>query len=138
MSARHWSAEFVGLPFRLHGRARDGVDCWGLVCLVYSRVGIELPLYAGLYAGPEEIARVAGVVADAIDTGMWGSVERSKARERDVMVFRRAGLETHVGVVCGGGLMLHIASGHESRIERVDACRWGPRLAAIYRHEALR
>jgi cell wall-associated NlpC family hydrolase len=28
-----WAADYVGIPFREHGRSRDGADCWGLYWL---------------------------------------------------------------------------------------------------------
>ena len=43
-----WVADYVGLPWEPYGRTRAGVDCWGLVRLVYEeRLGICL-----LYTSP--------------------------------------------------------------------------------------
>jgi cell wall-associated NlpC family hydrolase len=29
-----WAANYIGLPFREHGRDHNGTDCWGLVTLI--------------------------------------------------------------------------------------------------------
>ena len=39
----HWSTQYIGLPVSPLGTSRDGVDCWGLVVLVYQEIfGIRL------------------------------------------------------------------------------------------------
>lgn len=41
-----WADEYVGLPFELGGRTREGLDCWGLVRLVLvEQTGILYPSY---------------------------------------------------------------------------------------------
>ena len=39
-----WYEDYLGLPWALGGRDRNGIDCWGLVRLVHKELlGIELP-----------------------------------------------------------------------------------------------
>src|SRR5262249_15997138 len=50
MRVPEWIAGYVGLPFRSLGRDRDGLDCWGLVHLVYREVfRLEVPAYSEDY-----------------------------------------------------------------------------------------
>lgn len=43
-----WINEYVGIPYRWGGRDESGLDCYGLVKLVYANeYGIELPDWIG-------------------------------------------------------------------------------------------
>ena len=40
----NWVQDYVGLPYEMCGRSFEGVDCWGLVVMVYrNELGIVLP-----------------------------------------------------------------------------------------------
>lgn len=124
---------FVGIPFADRGRDFDGVDCWGLVRLVYSRAfDIYLPSFADGYERADE----REIVAVLIDEGRgspWWPVEAPQTG--DVAVIRRGGLPTHVGVVVGYRL-LHADRGAASSLVPLDHVRIRRRLAGYYRHEA--
>jgi cell wall-associated NlpC family hydrolase len=133
----HWSAGFIGIPWRERGRCRQGVDCWGLLRLVYSEVlCIELPSYAEGYITIAERAEIAALLAGNAVLPPWGAVPTGAIAPFDVLLFRRAGLESHVSVVVDVGLMLHIVPGTESFIERYDCGRWRPRLIGAFHHQA--
>ena len=39
-----WLNDYIGLPYQLNGRGVSGVDCYGLLCLVFrDRLGVDLP-----------------------------------------------------------------------------------------------
>src|SRR5512134_1374594 len=61
-----WAGAYVGIPYLDHGAARSGCDCWGLVRLIYrERTRIELPSYAGDYAGEADSEGVGRCVEAA-------------------------------------------------------------------------
>jgi cell wall-associated NlpC family hydrolase len=135
---KHWSANYVGLPWLPGGRSRAGCDCWGLVTQVYSDVaGIALDPLNGLYVTAEEREDIARLVDGQCAHGPWVAVEAGDERELDVLLFLCFGLQSHVGVVCGRGLMLHATAGKESSIERYTDGRWLPRLMGAWRHKSL-
>lgn len=132
----HWSANYIGLPFLPGGRTREGVDCWGCVCLVYAEVsGITLDPLTGFYVTAEEREDIARLVDGQRAHGPWVKVEAGDERELDILLFRCFGLQSHVGVVCGEGQMLHVTAGKESRIERYQASL--PSLVGAWRHKSL-
>lgn len=121
---------FIGLPWLHLGRTPAGVDCWGLVRLVYAgELGIELPEHAD--HGGERHAISAIVESDRVE---WIPV-MTAARAGDVVLLRQA--PWHVGVVVGRGRMLHIPEGRESCIEPYDTGRWGSRVEGVYRHISM-
>ena len=48
----HWATKYIGLPYRPGGRDRGGLDCWGLLKLIYlEQRGIPLPDLLGVAEG---------------------------------------------------------------------------------------
>jgi len=133
---RHWSGDYVGLPWQFAGRSRAGVDCWGLFWLVYRDVlGIEIASYAQETIDAPEREQIAALLESDRNRSPWRPVDTEQPF--DMAVFRRAGIESHVGLVIEPGRMLHILHGGESCIERFDQGRWRPKLIGLHRHESL-
>ena len=134
----HWSEPYIGLPWQERGLTRDGLACWGLARLVYAEVlGLAVPDYAAAVTSLAERAEIASVFAGGTTAGPWRSVPEGEAHAFDILVFRRAGLDAHVGIVTEPGRMLHITAGQDSGIVSYTDGRWAPRLSGIYRHEAM-
>jgi len=127
---------YVGIPYQAGGRDHGGIDCWGLVRLVYSeRLGIDLPTYDGIFAGKED-AHSAGAVM-ATESRKWQQVQ--EWRPFDVLLLRvGAAIPTHVAVYLGNNLMLHALDGADSTIERTDSIKWRKRITGAYRHAGSR
>jgi cell wall-associated NlpC family hydrolase len=134
----HWSRDYVGLPWQFAGRSRDGVDCWGLLWLVYRDVlKVEVASYARATIDAPEREQIATLMAGELVKSPWVDVQPGQEREFDMAVFKRAGIDSHVGIVVEPGRMLHITHGAESRVERSDQGRWKSKLIALHRHESL-
>jgi len=106
-----WINDYVGVPYVVNGRDRNGWDCWGLVLAVYrDRLGVELPDWRR----PEPFGLVAQVRAFG---EAWRDVQAgAQAIELTTpeplaiaLVARTAGAPHHVGVVAGRGV-LHCAA----------------------------
>ena len=66
---------YVGLPWREHGRDRDGVDCWGVLRLIYlERLGIELPSYHSQYSTRADAVEVSRLLSAGVAS--WQPVPR--------------------------------------------------------------
>mgnify|MGYP001125769537 FL=1 len=99
-------------------------------------LGIEIASYAQQTMDAPAREEIAALMAGELVKSPWLDVQPGTERPFDMLVFRRAGIDSHVGVVVEPGRMLH-ASNTESRVERFDQGRWKPKLLAIHRHESL-
>lgn len=113
----HWADGYVGLPFKARGRARDGLDCWGLVRLVWAELRrFEMPSFDET----DDIASTIKTEANAFE-----NIEIKDAKEFDAAIMLenvkvRSGwvmAPIHIGIVVDPLLVLHIRRGHLSCIE---------------------
>jgi len=126
----YWANDYVGIPYKVSGRDRNGCDCWGLVTLVLrEHYKIELPLFDGLCGiSIDESARLIDVNRPLIDAYV-----PDVPRESDIVLLKIRNMPCHVGLYLGGGLMLHTLFEHDSAIERVDSPKWAKRIEGFYR-----
>ena len=130
-----WSNDYVGIPYKLHGREIDGLDCWGLVRQVYAReLRILLPSYEESYFSTlDEEGFQEAFGNESLD---WIPVT-STLREFDAVWCRIAGVECHVGVYVGSGKMVHAMLGNDSCLVSIDSTAWERRIVQCYRHRSL-
>lgn len=113
-----WANAYVGLPHAEHGRTEAGVDCWGLVVLVYAReLQIQLPSYASGYPHTADRARIAALI-DRQRVTAWRAV--TALRAFDALLFRRGRHASHVGIAVCARHVLHVEAGQQVRIARLD------------------
>lgn len=135
-TASHWSASFIGIPFRDKGRGREGVDCWGLVHLVHTEHlrCAAFPSYAESYACDAERCEIASLVAGEALSPLWQRVDGAP-QAFDVLFFRVGRWDSHAALAIDGRRMLHVlAAGHQSVVERWDRGRWPRSFTAAYRY----
>jgi len=101
-----WINDYIGLPYRVNGRDRSGVDCYGLILLVArDRLGVELPDWQMTTVG--DLAEVSRALADNVAAEM----SRARAYRVDdfepwaVVVVERAGAAHHIGLCLGNGVL---------------------------------
>lgn len=138
--------KYVGLPFRDRGRDFSGVDCWGIVYLIYrNEFKIALPRYDDFEYHPERADReeLEKVFNFERDSGNWYEIPANSAHCGDVLLFRIDGLNTHVGLVVYPRHMIHVLEGNDSNkhkreplsaIERYDSMLWRNRMLSVHRY----
>lgn len=131
-----WVQTYFGLEFKDLGRdRRGGVDCWGLVRLVYSdRFGIHLPSYTDGYQHAGDVDSVSRIIRDESASSHWEEVASGAERIGDVAVFTILGNATHVGVVVARGRFLHCSPTTGVTVERYDDGMWRRRLVGFRRY----
>lgn len=100
----NWWGKYVGIPFLDRGRDMAGLDCWGLVRLIYAQErGIELPDYGEISV--KDLLRVSR----SIDRGQeaWEPTDKPRAFDVAVMRYYGRGLVGHVGVMVDARTMIH-------------------------------
>tara|TARA_Y100000310_G_scaffold105788_1_gene104326 strand:+ start:586 stop:993 length:408 start_codon:yes stop_codon:yes gene_type:complete len=129
-----WTNQYVGVPYVEHGRSTAGWDCWGLLCAVYrDQLQIELPSYSTRYTDTIDNIDSAGIGgAFAEEVADWQVVEEPAVF--DAVWCRMVGIECHVGVYVGSGIMLHALSGCDTCLVRIDMTGWRRRVQRCYRH----
>ncbi|GEM_PF-2585887 len=95
---------YVGVPYRYGGMGFDGMDCSGLVNVVYMKFGVRLPRRS------RDIAR-AGI-----------KVHPDSVLPGDILAFssRPGGPVNHVGIYVGGGKFVHASSSRGVVVDSLD------------------
>ena len=126
-----WYNKYVGIPYKNNGRDVSGIDCWGLVRLIYKeQYNISIPSFTELYKGPEDKESISELAAIAKE--QWKAVETPQ--EGDVVLFRVLGLESHVGVCIGSDSFIHAKEGQASVIESLTSSRWKDRIVGYFKY----
>lgn len=126
-----WTNEYVGVPYLEHGRTKAGWDCWGLLREVYqNELGIELPSYSSNYDDTLDGDGIGSAFSEEVSG--WDRVSEPEAF--DAVWCRMVGVECHVGVYVGGGMMMHTMVGCDTCLVRIDTTGWRRRVLRCYRH----
>lgn len=126
-----WWNKYVGTKFKDKGRSPDGVDCWGLVCLIYkNEFGIDLPHYTECYESTNDKEILSELIANESDS-KWVAVKNPK--EGDVLVLKIDGMPFHVGIFIHDGAFIHCERGANTSIAKLNGFRWRGKIKGIYR-----
>ena len=110
-------SDLLGVPYREHGRSKDGFDCYGFAIEVGRRFGFELPDF--------DYKRHSDPLFDEKSTGL---IDGGMARkipvpiEGAILLFQNVcGMKNHIGIYMGDGMFAHCGK-DGSRMERL--CDW--------------
>lgn len=126
-----WYNKYIDIPYKDGGRDASGLDCWGLVRLVYKdQFDTELPSFTAEYSTAKDHERLSEIFAREKEN--WETL--STPEVGSVILFRMLGTETHVGVYIGENKFLHIREGVNSVVESVDSRLWKQRLVGYFKY----
>ncbi len=115
------------------GRDIDGLDCWGLVRLIYKdQFNIDLPSYVDQYNADDTHSTLAELIA--ISKESWTKTDSPVVG--DVLLLRAEGSLSHVGVVISPTHFIHVIEDVNVAIERYDQGKWKSRLEGAYRYDS--
>jgi cell wall-associated NlpC family hydrolase len=123
-----WARKYVGIPYVHSGRTTKGIDCLGLLYLIYSDdFGYDLPDYNNYthsdYSTIESVFKT--------NISQWERIEWPEVG--CLIMFNIAGHTTHLGVFVGDGRFIHALDGSDCTIERVDSIKWRGRIEGFYK-----
>ena len=137
-----WVDDFIRMPYRRGGRDATGVDCWGLVALVYKRqAAIDLEPFSAV----ESTDGAAVEMVITREAAKWVPVSRGDEKALDVVVMRSIfehdgkamTADMHIGVMTGPGFILHTEQKAGAMHVPLDHQTIKQRIRAVYRHRAL-
>lgn len=122
-----WANKYIGIPYKDGGRDIDGLDCWGLVRLVYkNEYGIDLPSFNNEYVITDRER-----VNELFNQYREGWLVEDKPKEGDVVLLRLLGEESHVGVLINDKQFLHVNYKTPAAIENLESVRWRNRIVGF-------
>lgn len=125
-----WWNDYVGIPYVEKGRDKNGLDCWGLVRLVYrEQYNIDIPSFAEDYESYDE-KHIQELIL--IGKENWTKVDTPEIG--DAILLRINGLYMHVGVVISENQFIHVREGQDTVIERFDTGTWKHRVEGFYKY----
>lgn len=132
----NWAQDYIGIPYALHGRSRAGVDCYGLVCLVFNDLlDVKLDIFDGKY-NDHTIRTNATLISDCGHFG-WSPVPfKATLQAFDVAVLSLAGYPAHVALMLDNDTFMHSIKPIGVVLERLSSLRWKNRVKGIMRHDA--
>ena len=101
-----WVKKYIGIPFVSNGRTAGGCDCYGLVQLVLrNEYGVELPELSDDYADALNVRETERLFAEHLP--VLAGQKIAGPQEQAVVVITEHGSPAHIGIVAGGGYILH-------------------------------
>jgi len=127
-----WWNDYVGIPYELKGRTTAGIDCWGLVRLVYrEQFNIELPSFTEEYFSEYDDKTNAEIIAAKKES--WTQLQDPKPGS--VVLLNILGYPSHVGVVIDQNTFLHARLDDSVGIEKLSDPRWKRRIVGFYQYQ---
>ncbi|HPT88734.1 MAG TPA: C40 family peptidase [Bacillota bacterium] len=123
--------KYLGIPYRHGGRDMNGVDCLGLVYLIYRDCGIEIPDNDGR----EYTKDWYKVEPDRYLKGIrrYGKeVPLDSLKPLDLVYFKMGRAVTHTGIMVDEKSFIHVLEGTRVHISRLNF-KWERRLAGARR-----
>lgn len=118
-----WWHKYVGIPFVEKGRDASGLDCWGLVQLVYKQeLSIELPSYLDVYETTNDRDALAAMISSESEQ-KWQDVA-DLPKPFDIVILNMRGVPMHVGIITKPNHMIHCAHGIGTAHEHLGTSRW--------------
>lgn len=126
-----WFNKYIGIPYQNKGRDSTGVDCWGLVRLVYSeQYNIDLPSFSTSYEN-----EYRELIQEVIAQYKEGWQQTQEPAQGDIILFKVLGTLSHVGIYLGDNKFMHAREGQGTVvIESTTSREWEKRIVGYFKY----
>ena len=114
-----WVKKYIGIPFVSNGRSFKGCDCYGLVRLVlHNEYGINLPELSNDYSNALNVSETSRLFTENLPVLTAKKIQEPV--EKAIVVITERGRPAHIGIVAGGGFILHTGIKTNSVCQRAE------------------
>ena len=122
--------KYIGIPFKANGRDSTGLDCWGLVRLVYKQeYNIDLPSFTTEYDINDDER-----IKELFDQYKEGWIKLDFPEPGCAVIFNILGETTHIGIFVENNKFLHVREGMDSVLESLENQKWNRRVQGFYKY----
>lgn len=133
--------KYIGIPYKTYGRDLKGVDCYGLILLIYKEhLGIELPdpnTYKSWAESHEYLNAFYSESENVVSWyhKLWTPIEGVPHPYDVVLIrlFEELEPPSHIGLYIGDGKFIHSMENLPATIHRLDY--WKKGIYGIYRYK---
>lgn len=133
-------SKYINLPYKNLGRSFDGVDCYGLIWLIYKgELGIELPDFTELcYSQQWYKEKEDSIITENIDR-RWVSVVPPFKKFDGVIFYKhpKSEMANHVGMMIDSNKFIHIRENSTSEISELNSNYWKSRFYGGMRYNGI-
>ena len=132
--------KYIGIPFKHRGRDFNGIDCFGLLCLIFKEErNIIIPDFLDVIyernwykEGQNHILNNIGTV----DGTFWDVIKKKPYKMYDGLLFflTSKNIANHIGIYINDNKFIHVAERFETTIDRLDDPFWQSKLYGVMRY----
>lgn len=132
-------SKYIDIPYKNLGRDFEGVDCWGLICLIFKHEkNIILPDFTELKYEKGWYKKGHNHILDnkgTIDGTFWDIVNRPyKVYDGFIFYLSSEKIANHTGMYIGNNKFIHVYEEKTSCINRLDDL-WKSKMYAAFRYK---
>ena len=119
--------KYLIIPFKDRGRDKGGVDCFGLVQLIYQEeFKIQLPSYIETYANEKDKKAICHAINSEKKLSGW--LETTTPKFGNLIILNLLGRPLHLGVMLDENTFIHCMKGKGTIIENTTDISWRNRI----------
>lgn len=129
-------SKYIGLKYKNLGRDFDGVDCWGLVCLIFKEErGIILPEFTHLEYQRDWYTKSDDILVENVWAN-WHKISPQYCMYDGLMFYNnpKKTIVNHVGLMIDGYRFIHILEGSTVMVSKLGGY-WTSKLYTALRYK---